>query len=395
MNRKHFLIHIADDNPLYLEVMAARLRSDQTQVSCFKTGASLLEAMVDMPDLVIADHFFGDRGEGLEILRHIKANHPTTRVILISGQQDIDFAIEVLKSGAADYLEKNGDELDALVASVDRIVEAEMSSRNRSNGITERVRKLARKSFFQRQSAIFFAMLLLLTTGCQTLAPKVSPLAGDIQSLPIELTTPVTHRIQPDDKVSLSIWNNDDLSVGSVFGIYNSNEVYGKWVLVDEFGDVSLPLLGTVHLSGKTTTEAATLLKEAYSKEVRDPVIVVRVLNREVTVTGEVLEPGNFILDKEKNTFAEVLGKAEGLTDYAKLKKVTLTRKKDGQLEVYSLNLRKMTRQDLSSLIVMRGDVIHVPERAGKRVERKMPLLIPLASLMTSIGVLISVSGKN
>ncbi|RZJ33961.1 MAG: hypothetical protein EOO18_08660, partial [Chryseobacterium sp.] len=35
------------------------------------------------------------------------------------------------------------------------------------------------------------------------------------------------YKIRKDDKITLSVWGQDDLSVGSVYGIYNSNEVYG------------------------------------------------------------------------------------------------------------------------------------------------------------------------
>ena len=128
-----------------------------------------------------------------------------------------------------------------------------------------------------------------------------------------ELQTDSIHLIKTDDKVSVSIWNHDDLSIGSLFGIYNSNEVYGKWVLVNESGVASLPKIGAVKLGGLTTTEAADHLKGPYSKFIKDPIIVVKVLNREVTILGEVATPGNYLLEKESNTLFELLGKAGGI----------------------------------------------------------------------------------
>ena len=36
------------------------------------------------------------------------------------------------------------------------------------------------------------------------------------------------HVLAPDDKISISVWNHDDLSIGSSFSIYNTNESFGK-----------------------------------------------------------------------------------------------------------------------------------------------------------------------
>jgi polysaccharide export outer membrane protein len=60
------------------------------------------------------------------------------------------------------------------------------------------------------------------------------------------------YRIRKDDKITLSVWGEDDLSVGSVYGIYNSNEVYGKWLLVDINGNIEIPKLGTTPVVGKS-----------------------------------------------------------------------------------------------------------------------------------------------
>ena len=83
--------------------------------------------------------------------------------------------------------------------------------------------------------------------------------------------------IKTDDKISLSIWNHDDMSIGSVFSIYNSNEAYGKWVLVDKAGFVSFPKIGKVKVSGLNCPQAADTLQALFAKYLVDPIIVVKV----------------------------------------------------------------------------------------------------------------------
>jgi polysaccharide export outer membrane protein len=74
------------------------------------------------------------------------------------------------------------------------------------------------------------------------------------------------YKIRKDDKITLSVWGQDDLSVGSVYGIYNSNEVYGKWLLVDINGNIEIPRLGTTNVIGKTIPELKEEIKTKLKK---------------------------------------------------------------------------------------------------------------------------------
>lgn len=390
MENYRYQIWIADDNPQYRELLKGHLERPDIQITCFDHSQELVTSLNSLPDIVILDHIYGDKAEGLNSLRAIKSRHPKLTTILISGQDDPRVAIEAIKSGASDYFEKDGNEIPAITTSVHKIIDLKKDNKESKIG-TKWMKSIAAGAEAWRKIASILSLMLTLAF---TLFQVPLACQGQTINLPEELTIPYSHIIQPDDKISLSIWNNEDLSIGSIFGIYNSNEVYGKWILVDENGEVSLPLLGSVFIAGLTTTQAAAQLQLAYSKDIKNPVVVVRVLNREITITGEVNEPGNVILDKEKTTLSEVLGNAQGFTDYARLKKVTLTRRDQDSIQVFPLDLKKMGAYDLSRIYVRRGDCIHIPDKAGKRIERKLPLLIPFASLMTGIGVLVSVS-KN
>src|SRR5262249_26257915 len=56
-------------------------------------------------DVVLCDFRLGDK-EGREVLREIKAASPQTVVIIITGYSDIKIAVDVIKSGAFDYITK-------------------------------------------------------------------------------------------------------------------------------------------------------------------------------------------------------------------------------------------------------------------------------------------------
>lgn len=204
---------------------------------------------------------------------------------------------------------------------------------------------------------------------------------------------PYEHRLRPDDKVSVSIWNHPDLSVGSIFGIYNANEVTRKWVLLDSDGSVTLPELGKVKLMGMTVKEAAELLADRYSLHIVDPKIVVQILNREVTILGEVNIPGALKLEKERNSLVEVLGRAGGLKYHADRTQIQIIRGNGAEQKEIIVDLTDINTLRNQDLIVQSGDIIHIPPLDGKKIERRATAVLPFASIMSSIVLAISVLG--
>jgi len=216
--------------------------------------------------------------------------------------------------------------------------------------------------------------------SCSSQQMIVTELEGPLVTL-LSVDSGYEHTLRPDDKISLSVWDHDDLSFGSAYNIYNANEAFGKWVLLDKHGFASLPKLGKVYLEGKTCSEASDTLETLYGQEIANPIILVKVLNREVTVFGEVTKPGRLLLEKEMNTLTEVLGRTEGFTDYANVKKVRLVRNNIG----YTLNLKKFDHSYLQNIFIQADDIIIVPAKRGKVIDQKAPTLIPFSSALTAI----------
>ncbi len=199
------------------------------------------------------------------------------------------------------------------------------------------------------------------------------------------------YTIKPEDKLSISIWGHDDLSVGSVFGIYNSNEVYGKWVLVDRDGQVALPQLGQVSVADLTTRQLTDSLKVRYSKFIQKPIIVVKVLNKRISLLGAVKQASSMILDEEQVPLLELIAKAEGFDYYADRSQVKLIREKNGRATEYIIDLTQMEAYEQSNILIRPGDVIYVPNKNGKAFDKKSNRMLPFLGVISSLAVLISV----
>ena len=87
---------------------------------------------------------------------------------------------------------------------------------------------------------------------------------------------------------------------------------------IDDGGDIAVPLLGTVHVGGKTASEARgqirdKLKKEEFLNEPQVAVSVVEYTSPEVTILGEVTSPGKYPLLAPRK-LVEVLAMAGGAT---------------------------------------------------------------------------------
>jgi len=194
------------------------------------------------------------------------------------------------------------------------------------------------------------------------------------------------YTIRKDDKLNLSIWDNDDLSVGSIFGIYNSDQGYGKWVMVDAKGVIAVPKIGEIKVEGLTVSAAKDSLVKAYSKWIVKPIIDIKVLNKEVTVIGDLRAPGKIALEKDNNTLIELIGKAGDMDFYADKSKVKVIRMVDNDPKYITVDLTKMDNYYEKNIQIHPGDVIYVPSKKGKEWDKRAGAsIIPATAVITSI----------
>jgi polysaccharide biosynthesis/export protein len=191
--------------------------------------------------------------------------------------------------------------------------------------------------------------------------------------------------LQPGDKISLSVWGHDELSVGSVHSVYSNTEESGKWLQVDENGNVNLPQIGKVKLEGMTMPKAEEKLVELYSQYIQKPILNLRLLSNQVTVLGEVRTPGSYVFHTDQVRLVDMIGKANGFTDYAKTTDIKIIR----GIETINVDLTKAANNEV---MVTARDVIYVAPGRNKSFDRVASKLIPLASLLTALALVYNVS---
>jgi two-component system, NtrC family, sensor kinase len=99
-------ILLIDDEETNVRVLAISLRSDGYEVVTAYSGEEGLEVFEqESPDIVVTDIKMPGM-DGIEVLKNIKKRNPEVEVVIITGHGDIDNAIDALKHGASDFINK-------------------------------------------------------------------------------------------------------------------------------------------------------------------------------------------------------------------------------------------------------------------------------------------------
>lgn len=242
---------------------------------------------------------------------------------------------------------------------------------------------------------LFFIVLLGLFTSCKTtnllMEAKEERKTAQVLDSTFFFNPDYQYQIRKGDKVSISVWGQEELSIGSAYGIYNSNEVYGKWLLVDANGNIEIPKLGTTSVIGNTTIQLKDSLKARYSEWLIKPVVDIKVLNKEITVLGEVNAPQIVNLDKDYNTLLELITRCQGFDSYANLKYVKILRQQGEHVQVANLDLSESGNYLNKNIQLYPGDVMIVPSRKHKEFDKRVSTIIPFTTTISAAAILFGV----
>ncbi len=165
-------------------------------------------------------------------------------------------------------------------------------------------------------------------------------------------------KIEALDMLTVNVFGEEEFS-----GTNNS----GLELRVSSTGEVTLYLLGSVQVAGKTPAEAERHIRDLLKKDyIRDPHVLVlvktyRVSN--VTVMGQVSSPGLIDLPAERRLdILSGIAQAGGFTKLAKTSKIDLTR--GGVTQTYDLNKLKRETIPAKKIWLSPDDMIYVHDSA-------------------------------
>ena len=121
-NQKYPLIFIVEDNTVYNKLIANHLRLHKfSRTVSFHSGEECLKNLDQKPDIIIQDYLL-DGMTGIDVLKATRKKNPETEFIFLSGQNDIELAINSMKYGACDYIIKDQYALKKLTDKINKII---------------------------------------------------------------------------------------------------------------------------------------------------------------------------------------------------------------------------------------------------------------------------------
>jgi polysaccharide export outer membrane protein len=203
-------------------------------------------------------------------------------------------------------------------------------------------------------------------------------------------------KIQPNDILKIDVSDLNPI-VAAPFNINGSSAGAQTSVdmmklsgyLVTPQGNITMPILNEINVSGLTPSEAESKVKSLLINEgyLVNPTVQVRVLNNKYTILGEVNSPGVISFSEESISLLDAIGKAGDLTYSAIRKDVKLIRELDGKRIIYHIDLTTASWMSNPNYRIRQNDVIMVtPNKlkvnSGGLIKDPIQLLGVAASLL-------------
>lgn len=208
----------------------------------------------------------------------------------------------------------------------------------------------------------------VLLVACST-PRKLSYLRDLEYNVPFDARPAPELRLKVDDRISIQVFcdqpelaapfNAAGVQIESEGGTLLST-TYG----VDARGNIDFPILGEMHVEGKTLNEvqkeiSAEITRRGYIKE---PVVKAELENFSVVVIGQM---GQKIIPVEGNSMnlIQLLAQLSGDLETAKLPDVTVIRTENGLREAYQVNFQTKELYNSPVFYLQQNDVIYVRPR--------------------------------
>ena len=124
------IIYVIDDDEAMRDSLNFLLEAAGFSVTLFETAQNFLDALPGLAFGCVVSDVRMPGIDGIELLKRMKAGHSVFPILIMTGHGDVPLAVEAMKLGAVDFLEKPFED-DRLIGMIDAAIrQAEPSARN-------------------------------------------------------------------------------------------------------------------------------------------------------------------------------------------------------------------------------------------------------------------------
>jgi|TARA_B110000914_G_scaffold63973_1_gene55804 polysaccharide export outer membrane protein len=202
---------------------------------------------------------------------------------------------------------------------------------------------------------------------------------------------PPKHRIEIGDILMIKVISRNEES-NKMFNVEtNTNNanttttaanLYLNGFTVSQEGTIDLPNVGYINIVNQTLEEAKITIVNMAKEYIIDPFVIVKLANFEVTVLGEVNNPGTFPVYKENLTIFDALAMAGDINDYGNLRKIKIVRSSNNKKKIYFFDLTESKILNSNFYYLNNKDLVYVQPLKFKGLKKSQSQIL-LSSLTT------------
>lgn len=264
-------------------------------------------------------------------------------------------------------------------------------------------RSMPEKRTFKISGSLFILpfLLLLFITSCIP-QRRILILQDKTKTNPREFTQKVPiHKIQPGDELyvkvigldakTYALFNGLPYSENNI-GSYLTQQTYSTIFLnsytVNDSGFIQFPLIQKLLVKDLSVDDAQRLLQDSITTYANFAVVILKYVNFNVTVLGEVKTPGLVKVDNDNITIFQAIGMVGDVTDYANKNNVTVIRKTENGTRMINVDLSDRSVFDSECYYLMPDDIVYIAPMTAKAFGLRNFQLGPFLSILSSAIIL-------
>jgi polysaccharide biosynthesis/export protein len=207
-----------------------------------------------------------------------------------------------------------------------------------------------------------------------------------------------TYRLQVGDDLYIEVYSVD-AKTSKFFqtdfpDLMNPTYLYLKSYSVDESGYINFSFVDKMYVKDLTVAEVREQIQKTLNEYFKESTAIVKLVNFEVSVIGEVNSPGSFTIYRDQLNLFQAIGMAGGLKDFGNPKKIKLVRQSQSGSNLVELDLSDNKILESPYFYIQPNDIIYVePLNAKSWSFARFPyetILVLISTVLVGYNILVN-----
>lgn len=178
-----------------------------------------------------------------------------------------------------------------------------------------------------------------------------------------------TYLIQPGDNLYIKVVSLDEKTATlfnplerSTGGGQNINDqgIYLNSYTVSNEGNIEFPMAGKIYVQNLSVEQTKEKIQRVLDEYLKETVLIVKMVNFNLTVLGEVKRPGQYKVYQSEINIFEALAMAGDLTEFADREVVQIIRQTKNGSEIININLEQAKILSSDHFFLKPNDMIYI-----------------------------------